>query len=74
MHWLWGILLGLILTAALPLLAGLLLVSGLVNQEDHMLVAVALITFCLLGIIIFKPTDSARQTRAFRGRVREDEE
>jgi hypothetical protein len=76
MHWLWGILLGLVLTAALPLLAGLLSLSDrLVDEKDAMLVAIALIGFCLLGILIFKPVEASRQMRVLRGRIkREDEE
>jgi hypothetical protein len=73
MHWLWGILLGCVLTAGLPILAGALSMQ-FADKQDSMLVAIALIVFCLLGVIIFKPIGVARQMRVIRGRVKEDEE
>ena len=74
MYWLWGILLGLVLTAALPILAGLLNFNErLVSKSDQMLVAIAFILFCLLGILIFKPTGPSRTMRVIRGRTGEEE-
>jgi len=75
MHWLWGILLGLVLTAALPLLAGLLSFSNLlVDEKEAMLVAIALVGFCLLGVLIFRPVGTSRPLRVIRDRAREEEE
>jgi len=39
-----------------------------------MLVAIAIIVFCLLGVLIFKPAESTKPVRTLRGRGREDEE
>jgi|GEM_PF-6981308 len=73
MHWLRGILLGLMLTAALPFIAGALSISDrLVNAKDAMLAAIALITFCLLGVLIFKPA-GARPRLGRRGAKEEEE-
>lgn len=75
MHWLWGILLGIVLTAALPLLAGVLSLSDrIVDEKDAMLVAIALVGFCLLGVLVFKPAASPRSMRVMRDRFREEEE
>lgn len=79
MHWLWGILLGILLTAALPLLAGVLSLSDrMVGEDDAMLVAIALVLFCLLGVLIFKPSGTSnRPMRVIRdrsNRPREEEE
>ena len=70
MHWLWGILLGIVLTAALPLLAGVLSLSDrMVGEDDAMLVAIALVLFCLLGVLIFKPGGAGnRPMRVIRNR------
>lgn len=74
MHWLWGILLGVVLTAALPLLSGALSLSDkIVGKNDAMLVSIALIGFCLLGVLIFKPPGSPRAMRVLRNRAGEDE-
>ncbi len=75
MRWVFGILLGVVLTAALPLLAGLLSISNkIVDEREAMLVAIALVGFCLLGILIFKPTGSPRSMRVIRNRNRFPEE
>jgi hypothetical protein len=74
-HWLWGILLGLVLTAALPIVAALLSLNDrVVNQDESLLAAIALVLFCLLGVLIFKPAESTKPARTLRGRGREDEE
>ncbi|NIM05822.1 MAG: hypothetical protein GTO55_06185 [Armatimonadetes bacterium] len=74
MHWLWGILLGIVLTAALPLLAGVLCLSDrIVNERDAMLVAIALVTFCLLGVLIFRPAGTSRLTRPMSNRYKEED-
>ena len=73
-HWLWGILLGLVLTASLSLLAGLLSQYNVTEPGEAMLVAIAIIVFCLLGVLIFKPAESTKPVRTLRGRGREGEE
>jgi hypothetical protein len=74
-HWLWGFLLGLVLTAALPIVAALLSLNDkVVNQDESLLAAIALVLFCLLGVLIFKPAESTKPVRTLRGRGREDEE
>jgi len=74
-YWLWGILLGMVLTAALPLLAGVLSLSDrIVDEKDAMLVAIALVQFCLLGVLIFKPAETSRPARMPRSRAREEDQ
>lgn len=74
MHWVRGILLGLVLTAALPVIQALLIVFHLEEPGNAFLAAVALEMFCLLGVLIFKPGGVARQMRVVRSRGKEDEE
>lgn len=71
---LWGILLGLVLTFSLPFLVMIVTALRVAEPQDSMLVSVAFILFCLLGVILFKVGGSTRQMRVVRGRTREDEE
>jgi len=73
-HWLWGILLGLVLTASLSLLPGVLIQFNITEPADSMPVAIALVLFCMLGVLIFKPAEATKPARTLRGRGREDEE
>jgi hypothetical protein len=74
MRWLLGILLGLILTAALPLFAGVIAIfDRTISVEEEMLLAVALVTFCLLGVLIFRPAAPPRSRFPRRGAKEEEE-
>jgi hypothetical protein len=74
MRWLMGILLGMVLTAALPFFAGVIAIfDRTISVEEEMLLAVALVTFCLLGVLVFKPTGAPRP-RSPRRVSKEEEE